>query len=133
MRCSTISAIDRVALVDSSLGGRVAVNVCLVASERVWALAMVGAGRAGWDWADELRRARAEEDATAAGDLDWAVELGLPAHARSDGVALDEIAHVLRAPEWHRADDMPYVAELVRLTGRDTVEPVTPDDQIDWR
>jgi len=28
---------------------------------------------------------------------------------------------------------MPYIAELVRLTGRDTADPVIPDDQIDWR
>jgi len=31
------------------------------------------------------------------------------------------------------ADDMPYIAELVRLTGRDTADPVTPDEEIDWR
>jgi hypothetical protein len=68
-------------------------------------------------------------------ELDWSLAetVNLTAHARSDHEALDEIARVLRAPEWRGADDMPYIAELVRLTGRDTAEPVTPDDQIDWR
>jgi hypothetical protein len=71
-----------------------------------------------------------------AGDeLDWSLAetVDLTAYARSDHEALDEIARVLRAPAWRGADDMPYIAELVRLTGRDTADPVTPEEQIDWR
>jgi pimeloyl-ACP methyl ester carboxylesterase len=70
--------VDRAALVGNSLGGRVAVDVCLAAPDRVWALVLIGAGRAGWDWSDTLRRAWAEEEAAVtAGDLDLAVEMSL--------------------------------------------------------
>jgi hypothetical protein len=67
--------------------------------------------------------------------LDWSLAetVDLTAHTRGHDQALDEIARVLRAAEWYGGDDMPYIAELVRLTGRDTVEPVTTDEEIDWR
>ena len=70
-----------------------------------------------------------------ADEPDWSLAetVDLSAHTGSDDQALDEIARVLRAPEWRGADDMPYIAELVSLTGRDTADPVTPDDRIDWR
>jgi pimeloyl-ACP methyl ester carboxylesterase len=70
--------VDRTALVGNSLGGRVAVDVCLTAPDRVWALVLVDAGRSGWSWSETVRRAWADEEAAAeAGDLDRAVEVGL--------------------------------------------------------
>ena len=30
-------------------------------------------------------------------------------------------------------DDLAYIEELVQATGRDTVAPETPPEQIDWR
>ncbi len=67
--------------------------------------------------------------------LDWSLaeEIDLTAHTKSDDVALDEVARVLRVGDWRGASDLPYLAELVQLTGRDTVTPVTPPEQIDWR
>lgn len=66
------------ALVGNSLGGRVAVDVCLAAPDRVWALVLVGAGRAGWPWSDAVRESwRRQDEAAQAGDLDLAVELSL--------------------------------------------------------
>jgi hypothetical protein len=71
----------------------------------------------------------------AVNEPDWSLAetIDLAAHTKSDDQALDEIARVLRVRDWCGGDDMPYIEELVRLTGRDTVEPVTPDEEIDWR
>jgi 3-oxoadipate enol-lactonase len=69
---------ERAALVGNSLGGRVAVDVCLAAPERVSALVLVGAGRAGWDWSEAVRESwRRQEEAFDAGDLDLTVGLSL--------------------------------------------------------
>jgi pimeloyl-ACP methyl ester carboxylesterase len=68
----------RTALVGNSLGGRVALDVCLAAPERVSALVLVAPGRGGWDWSDVARESwRRQEEAAEAGDLDLAVELSL--------------------------------------------------------
>jgi hypothetical protein len=78
---------------------------------------------------DVLRRADTAEE------RDWSLAetIDLTAHVRSDDLALDEIARVLRAAEPHAADDLAYIAELVQLTGRDIAAPTTPQEQIDWR
>lgn len=70
--------VERAALVGNSLGGRVALDVCLAAPDRVSALVLVAAGRNGWSWSETALEARhREEEAAAAGDLDRAVELSL--------------------------------------------------------
>jgi 3-oxoadipate enol-lactonase len=70
--------IDRVALVGNSQGGRVAVDVCQAAPDRVWALVLVAAGRAGWSWSDGVRQAWAEmEEVWQSGDMDRCVDLTL--------------------------------------------------------
>jgi 3-oxoadipate enol-lactonase len=71
-------SVSRAALVGNSLGGRVALDVCLAAPERVSALVLVAAGRGGWNWSDIAREFwRRQEEAAEAGDLDRAVELSL--------------------------------------------------------
>jgi 3-oxoadipate enol-lactonase len=70
--------IDRAAIVGNSLGGRVAVDVCVAAPERVSALVLVAPGRAGWDWSDSVREVwRRESEAAEGGDLDRATEISL--------------------------------------------------------
>jgi len=70
--------IDRAAVVGNSLGGRVAVDLCLTAPDRVSALVLVGAGRRDWEWSEAVQQAwRDQDEAATAGDLDRAVELGL--------------------------------------------------------
>src|SRR2546430_1226917 len=54
--------LERTALVGNSLGGRVAVDVCLSAPERVSALVLVGAGRTGWEWSAAVRDAWRQEE-----------------------------------------------------------------------
>src|SRR5262249_19747087 len=72
------AGVDRAALVGNSRGGRIAVDVCLAAPERVRALVLVAAGRAGWDWSEIARESwRQQGEAYEAGDLDKAVELSL--------------------------------------------------------
>lgn len=44
----------------------------------------------------------------------------------TDKEALDQIADILRVPEWD-TDTLTYVADVVRTTGRDFTTP-TPDD-----
>lgn len=71
-------SVGRAAVVGNSLGGRVAVDVCVAAPGRVSALVLVAAGRGGWDWSDVARESwRRQEEAAEAGDLDLAVELSL--------------------------------------------------------
>jgi 3-oxoadipate enol-lactonase len=105
--------IERTAIVGNSLGGRVAVDVCLSAPERVSALVLVGAGRSGWEWSAAVRDAwRREEDAYDAGDLDRAVEVSLrlwldgprrPAGAVGGEVRAQVAAMQRRALELERA------------------------------
>jgi pimeloyl-ACP methyl ester carboxylesterase len=89
---------ERVALVGSSLGGRIAVDVCQAAPDRVWALVLVGAGRSGWEWSpvpvDSWRR---QEEAAEAGDLDLAVELSLQLWLDGPGRPPGTIGDPLRA------------------------------------
>jgi 3-oxoadipate enol-lactonase len=70
--------IDRASLVGVSVGGRVAIEVCLARPDLVDALVLVGSGLPGHQWSDEVTRAwEAEEAAFERGDLDEAVELSL--------------------------------------------------------
>jgi pimeloyl-ACP methyl ester carboxylesterase len=70
--------VDRAAVVGNSLGGRVAVDVCLAAPERVSALVLVAPGRDGWDWSDAVGEFwRRESEAAESGDLDGAAEISL--------------------------------------------------------
>jgi pimeloyl-ACP methyl ester carboxylesterase len=48
-------AIERAALVGSSMGGAISVDVALAAPERVSALALIGSGLSGWVWPDAMR------------------------------------------------------------------------------
>lgn len=71
-------AIDRAAVVGNSLGGRVAVDVCLAAPERVSALVLVAPGKPGWEWSAGVQESwRRESEAADRGDLDGAVEISL--------------------------------------------------------
>lgn len=47
--------VDRAALVGSSMGGGISVDVALAAPQRVSALALVCSGLSGWRWPEELR------------------------------------------------------------------------------
>jgi pimeloyl-ACP methyl ester carboxylesterase len=47
--------VDRAALVGSSMGGAISVDVALAAPERVTALALICSGLSGWKWPDEMR------------------------------------------------------------------------------
>jgi len=69
---------EPVALVGTSLGGRVALELTLESPERVAALVLIGAGLDGHEWSDEVRAAwQEEEDAIERGDLDAAVEVNV--------------------------------------------------------
>jgi pimeloyl-ACP methyl ester carboxylesterase len=66
------------ALVGSSFGGRVVLDVARTAPDRVRALVLEAPGRRDWDWSDAVRRySDAEEEALSVGDLDKAVELNV--------------------------------------------------------
>lgn len=70
--------VERAALVGCSLGGRVAVDVCLAAPERVSALVLVAPGRPDWEWSETARESwRRQEEAFEAGDLDLTTELSV--------------------------------------------------------
>jgi pimeloyl-ACP methyl ester carboxylesterase len=47
--------VERAALVGSSMGGAVSVDVALAAPQRVSALALICSGLSGWQWPDEMR------------------------------------------------------------------------------
>ena len=82
-RASVRSALDsagsqRAALVGTSLGGRVALELTLETPDRVSALVLVGAGLDGHEWSAEVRAfGEEEETALERGDLDAAVEANL--------------------------------------------------------
>jgi 3-oxoadipate enol-lactonase len=69
---------EPVALVGTSLGGRIALELALESPDRVAALVLVGSGLDGHEWSEEVRAFGAEEDAALErGDLDAAVEANL--------------------------------------------------------
>ena len=66
---------EPVALIGTSLGGRIALELALESPERVAALVLVGSGLDGHEWSDEVRAFGAEEEeALERGDLDAAVD-----------------------------------------------------------
>ena len=69
---------ERAALVGTSLGGRVALELALESPERVTALVLVGSGIDGHEWSQEVEAfGEAEEEALARGDLEAAVDLNV--------------------------------------------------------
>jgi 3-oxoadipate enol-lactonase len=71
-------AIERAALVGTSMGAAVALDVAIAYPEQVWALVLVAPAVRGHPWGDEVHRFQADEEAALeAGDVDRAVELNL--------------------------------------------------------
>lgn len=63
------------AVVGASLGGRVAMEVALLAAEQTERLVLLAPGLPGWSWSDETRSGWAEEEAAyEQGDLEAAAE-----------------------------------------------------------
>jgi 3-oxoadipate enol-lactonase len=74
------AAMERAALVGTSFGARIALELALESPERVNALVLVGPGLDGHDWSEEVKAFGAEEEAALArGDLDAAVDSQLRA------------------------------------------------------
>lgn len=70
--------IEEAGLVGNSMGGSVARDVALTASERVWGLVLVDAGHPGVERAPEIEEYNEREDALLeGGDVDGAVDLNL--------------------------------------------------------
>jgi pimeloyl-ACP methyl ester carboxylesterase len=66
------------ALIGTSLGGRIALELALESPERVAALVLVGSGLDGHEWSEEVRAFGVQEEAALErGDLDAAVEANL--------------------------------------------------------
>lgn len=91
------AGIERAALVGTSLGGRVALELALQFPERVTALVLVGAGLDGHDWSQEVEAfGEAEEEALARGDLEAAVDLNIDLWVVGPGRRADEIDPAIR-------------------------------------
>jgi 3-oxoadipate enol-lactonase len=89
---------EPVALIGTSLGGRIALELALESPERVAALVLVAPGLGGHDWSDEVRAYGAEEEAALErGDLHAAVEATLKMWLAGPRRGLDAIDPELRA------------------------------------
>jgi len=72
------AGMERAALVGTSLGGRIAIELAVETPERVSALVLVGSGLDGHEWSPEVEAFGVEEEAALErGDLDAAVEANL--------------------------------------------------------
>ena len=80
------------ALVGTSLGGRIALEVAVESPERVSALVLVGSGLDGHEWSKEVHAFGDEEEAALErGDLDTAVETNLRMWLAGPARELDKI------------------------------------------
>jgi 3-oxoadipate enol-lactonase len=78
---------ERAALIGSSMGGRVAMEIAVAAPERVSALVVIGSGLPGRERSDELQAyAEREDELLEAGKIDEAVELNLDVWVRDPEV-----------------------------------------------
>jgi pimeloyl-ACP methyl ester carboxylesterase len=70
--------LEQTAVVGASMGGRAALELALIAPDRVTKLILVGSPLTKWDWSDEMQCYDEQEtEALEAGDFDRAVELNL--------------------------------------------------------
>jgi pimeloyl-ACP methyl ester carboxylesterase len=114
------AGIGAAALIGTSLGGRVALEVALAAPERVSALVLVGAGLPDHEWSQQVRDYGAAEDAAIErGDLDAASELNVrfwvdgpqrdatrvDASVRDHVRAMQRRALDLQVPVWEDAEE----------------------------
>jgi 3-oxoadipate enol-lactonase len=91
------AGMSRAALVGTSLGGRVALELALETPDRVSALVLVGPGLADHDWSEEVRAFGAEEDAAfERGDVDAAIDVNLRMWVAGPRRQLDAIDRELR-------------------------------------
>jgi pimeloyl-ACP methyl ester carboxylesterase len=122
----------RAAVVGTSLGGRVALEVALAAPDRVSALVLVGPGLPGHEWSQAVREYGAAEDAAIGrGDLDAAAELNVrfwvdgplrddkqvDASVRDHVRAMQRRALELQVPVWEEADEELLVPDLGERLG----------------
>jgi 3-oxoadipate enol-lactonase len=92
------AGMQRAALVGTSLGGQIAVELALESPERVSALVLVGSGLDGHDWSNEVEAFGAEEEAALErADLDAAVDANLRMWLAGPRRNLDEIDPAIRA------------------------------------
>jgi pimeloyl-ACP methyl ester carboxylesterase len=87
----------RAALVGTSLGGQIALELALESPERVSALVLVGSGLDGHDWSNEVHAFGDEEEAALErGDLEAAVGANLRMWLAGPRRSLDEIDPAIR-------------------------------------
>ncbi|MFD8208138.1 alpha/beta fold hydrolase [Streptomyces sp. NPDC059695] len=109
---------DRAAVVGSSFGGRVALELAALHPGRVSALALLGTAKPGMDPSEDLRAWGAREDALIeAGDLDAAVELNVDTWL---GPGASDAARALVRDGQRRAFDL-------QLAAAEEHHPVTPE------
>jgi 3-oxoadipate enol-lactonase len=72
------AGINRAVLIGCSLGGRVALDVCVTSPERVSGLVLIASAMRDYEWSEEIRRYGDREDELfEAGELDELVEINL--------------------------------------------------------
>ena len=125
-------ALESVALVGVSMGGRIALEVSLARPELIEALVLVGAGLPGHEWSAEMKAAdEAEEAALACGDLDEAVEVTLRTwvdgprrrpedvdpEVRARVAEMQRRAYELQLPVWETVVEEPLVGDVATRLG----------------
>jgi 3-oxoadipate enol-lactonase len=103
------------ALIGTSLGGTIALELALESPQRVAALVLVGSGLPGHEWSEEVRAFGAEEEeALERGNLDAAVEANLKLWL-SDGVDPEVRALVAEMQRTAFERQIGHEVELARL------------------
>lgn len=93
------AGMESAALVGTSLGGRVALELALESPERVSALVLVGSGLDGHAWSEEVKAFGEEEEAALErGDLEAAVQANLRLWLAGPRRSLDDIDPAVRKP-----------------------------------